>query len=103
LAHKSVTACNARPTPRSLPRRSFRDVEAQADYGARQPLSYSGEVMARTGTGIHDLLSTSGRSLDLPDDRRRKRVEVSCTEELRAVPELRRAVSARSRAAAPTG
>ena len=89
--------------PRSLPRRSLRDVEAQADDAARQRCSYSGEVMARTGTGIHEVPSPSGRSLDLPDDRRRKRVEVSCTEELRAVPELRRAVAARSRVAAPTG
>jgi hypothetical protein len=59
--------------------------------------------MARTGTGIHDVLSTSHRSLDLPDDRRRERVEVSPAEELRAVPELRRAIPARSRVAAPAG
>jgi len=88
--------------PRSLPRRSLRDVEAQADDAARQPCSYSGEVMARTGTGIHDLLSTSRRSLDLPDDRRRERVKVSRAQELRAVAELRRAIPARSRLAAPT-
>ena len=93
---------NARPAPRSLPRRSLRDVEAQADNRARQLRSYSGEVMARPGTGIHDVPSASRRSLDLPDDRRRERVEVSRTEELRAVPELQRAIPARSRVAAPT-
>ena len=43
--------CNTRPTPRSLPRRSLRDVEAQANNGARQPPSYPVKAMARTGTG----------------------------------------------------
>jgi hypothetical protein len=45
--------------------------------------------MARTGTGVQDVLGASRRSLDLPDDRRRERFEVSRTEELRPVPELR--------------
>jgi hypothetical protein len=58
--------------------------------------------MARTGTGIHEVPSPSGRSLDLPDDRRRERVKVSRAQELRAVAELRRAIPARSRLAAPT-
>ena len=60
-------------------------------------------MMARTGPGIQDLLGVSRRSLGLPDDPGRERVEVSRTEELGAVPELRRAVPARSGAAAPTG
>jgi hypothetical protein len=53
-------------------------------------------------TSIQNMLGTLRRSLDLPGDRRRERVEVSCVEELRTVPELRRAITARSRAAAPT-
>ena len=48
--------------------------------------------MARTGAGIQDLLGASRRPLGLPDDPGRERVEVSRTEELGAVPELRRAI-----------
>src|SRR5215831_1187510 len=91
-----------RPTPRSLPRRILRDVEAQADDRAGQPRRYSSEVMTCPRTSIQNMLGTLRRSLDLPDDRRRERVEVSCVEELRTVPELRRAITARSREAAPT-
>jgi hypothetical protein len=47
-------------------------------------------------TSIQNMLSTLRRSFDLPDDRRRERVEVSCVEELRTVPELRRAIAAGS-------
>jgi hypothetical protein len=88
-----------RPAPRSLPRRILRDAEAQADDGAGQPRRYSSEVMTCPRTSHQNMLNTLRRSLDSPDDRRRERVEVYCLEELRTVPELRRAIS---RAAAPT-
>ena len=59
--------------------------------------------MTRARTSIQDMLRTSRGSLDLPDDRCRERTEVSRVEELRAVPELRWAITARSRAVSPTG
>ena len=51
---------------------------------------------------FQDMLKTRRRSLDLPDDRRRERVEMPRVEEFRSMPKLRRAIAPRSRAASPT-
>jgi hypothetical protein len=91
-----------RPTSGRLPRRALRNVETQAD-GARQPRSYPGDVMTRARTSIQDMPGTSRGSLDLTDDRCRERAEMPRVEYLRAVPELRRAITARSWAASSTG
>ena len=91
-----------RPTSGSLPYRVLRDVEAEADGGARHLRSHSSDVMTRARTSIQDMLRPWRGSLDMPDDCCRECAEVSCIEKLRALPELRRVVAARSWAASPT-
>ncbi len=58
--------------------------------------------MTRAGPGVQNILRTSRRSLDLPDDRRRQRVEIPRVEEFRSMPKLRRAIAPKSPAASPT-
>jgi len=58
--------------------------------------------MTRAGTSVQDMLRTSRRSLDLPDDRRCERVEMPRVEEFRSMAKLRRAIAPRRRVASPT-
>lgn len=95
-----------RPAPGSLPRRLFGNIQTQTDHPPGQRRSYAREVMACTRAGVEDA-PRPGRALgirlpDVPGNRPGDGVKLACVEEFRPVPQLRRAVAARSRTASPT-